>query len=181
MGPGRSNDSEATRPRSNTPETGQPPIDTTVDGEVTRVDAVTYFEGASGHAVLSLGFLVAAVALLRLGVVGAAVIAVLVGYGVALNGLSIYAWDELRAYFGSRFATEEDRETERTLTPHTVSTEMKAELLTGLTMVGGFALVLTVTLRIFEGLGTRATVYLSVGALAVGNLAALGWTYHSST
>jgi hypothetical protein len=156
-----------------------------VSGEVTRVEAVGYLEGASGHAVGSLGFLLGGVVLLGLGVWDVGVVAVVVAYGVALHGLSIYVWDELRGYltgvFDARDDDTDDEGSTRTLTPHSVSTEMKTEMLAGLAMtvglVVGFGFVLA-TLRVA---GPRFTMYLTTGALALGDVGALVWTIRTTT
>jgi hypothetical protein len=159
-------------------EDGSPRIDSTVAEEVTRVEAVRYLEGASGHGVLSLLFLVVAVVLSQVEVWGGSAMALVVAYGVALNGLSIYAWDELRRYFAGVVEDRDDGEAaERELTPHRFPTEMKAELLTGFTMVGGFAAALAVGLRILRAIGLELAIYLSVAALALANVGALAWKY----
>lgn len=158
-----------------------PRIDSTVAEEVTRVEAVRYLEGASGHGVLSLLFLVVAVVLSQVEVWGGSAMALVVAYGVALNGLSIYAWDELRRYFAGVVEDRDDGAAERALTPHRLSTEMKAELLTGFTMVGGFAAVLAVGLRILRTVGLELAIYLSVAALALANVGALAWKYHAGS
>lgn len=157
----------------------QPSIDSTVDEEVTRVEAVRYLEGASGHGVLSLGFLLAGGTLVKFGAWGAGLMAVVVAYGVALNGLSIYAWDHLRVYFASVVGRSDDPEPSRALTPHRISTEMKAELLTGFTMVGGFVVALGGAVRALQAVGTRVGLYLSVVALAVADVGALLWTFYT--
>lgn len=151
-----------------------PAVDSTVAEEVTRVEEVHYLEGASGHGVLSLAFLLGAVVLAAVGARGAGAMAVVVAYGVALNGLSIFAWDRLRLYFaGVAEAREADDGATRDLTPHRLSAEMKAELLAGFTMVGGFTAALGVGLAIFRTVGVRVAIILAVGALAVGNVGAL--------
>ncbi|MEF8867742.1 MAG: hypothetical protein V5A85_04430 [Haloarculaceae archaeon] len=151
-----------------------------MDDEVTRVEAVRYLEGAAGHGVASTLFLLAAGPLLYLGEWGGGVVAVLVAFGVAVNGFSIYAWDRLRELL--RPAVERDGElTDRSLTPYRPSTEMRTELLSGLIMVGGFALLLRVGLLALDLFGPRRTVYFAVGGLGAGNLGALWWTYHTSS
>lgn len=155
-------------------------VKSSVDEEVTRVEQVSYLEGASGHGVLSLLFLVGAVVLVRLGVRSGAVMAVIVAYGVALNGLSIWAWDRLREAVVSVVERGDDAPPARTLTPHRISTEMKAELVAGLVMVGGFVAFLGAVSGIVQLVSVRTTVYLFVGALAAGDLAALGWMYYAS-
>jgi len=162
-------------------ETSAPGIDSTVAEEVTRVEAVHYLEGASGHGVLSLLFLLGAVILSQAGIAGGSVMAVVVAYGVALNGLSIYAWDRLRLYFATVVGDDDGETASRELTPHRISTEMKAELLTGFTMVGGFAVALAVGLGVLRTVGPGAALSLSVGTLAVVDAGALVWTYRTAT
>lgn len=152
-------------------------VGSTVAGEVTRVEAVRYLEGASGHAVASLVFLFAGLVLAWFGVWGGGFMAVVVACGVAAHGLSIYLWDELRAYLQSVVDARDDGRSTRTLTPHSVSTEMKAELLAGLAMVVGLIAGLGVVLAALRAVGPRFTVYLTVGTLAVGNVGALAWVY----
>lgn len=151
-------------------------IGSSVAEETTRIEAVRYLEGASGHGVFSLLLLVVAAALFSRDMFGAAVVAGAIAYGVAGNGLSIYIWDELRRVFMARFDSGDETAT-RTLRPHHISAEMKAELASGAVMVGGFCVVLVIALELFRTLGPRRSALIAVGGLAVGNLAALGWAY----
>lgn len=167
------------RSRDGSSDDAEAPIDPTVDAEVTRVEGIRYLEGASGHGVLSLLFLLAAAALAEVGRTGAAVMALVIAYGVALNGLSIYAWDRLRTYFASVVRGTDDGPS-RALVPHRISTEMKAELLAGFAMVGGFVVALGVALGVVRAVGPGLAVPLAVGTLAAGNLLALGRTYYAS-
>ena len=154
-------------------------VGSSVAEETTRVESVRYLEGASGHAVLSLVFLAGAGTLYWLNVGGVAVLVGVVAYGVALNGLSIYLWDRLRILFETRF--ERDGESvARTLTPHRVSVEMKAELAAGAVLVGGFIVVLALAVEAFRVLGVQRTGVFAVVALALGDLGALAWTYARS-
>ncbi len=182
MGP-RSPDDSGTDPQ--TPgevEADQSSPDRTIEGEVTRVESVSYLEGASGHAVASLGFLLIAGVAVRLGAPGVGVVVLIVAYGVALHGLSIYAWDALRASVRSALKRDDndERRTTRTLTPHTVSTEMKAEMVTGLAMTGGFLACLAVVVAVVRTSSFQVVATLSVGVLAIGNIVALWWMYRSS-
>jgi len=145
----------------------------TVSEETTRVPAVRYLEGASGHGVLSLLFLLIAAGLLHGGMFGEALLAGIVAYGVAINGLTIYLWDKFRLYFETAFDSDEHAAT-RTLTPHRVSAEMKAELASGAVIVGGLGVFLGIVLAMFRTLGFQQTVLLAVGGLALGNLGVLG-------
>lgn len=171
------------RPPPDTDANGEQSVDSTVSGEVTRVEAVRYLEGASGHAVASLAFLFGGVLLVGLDAWGAGVVTVVVAYGVALHGLSIYVWDELRAYLtgvlNARDADADDDST-RTLTPHSVSTEMKTEMLAGLAMVVGLVAGFGVVLATLHVVGPRFTAYLTIGTLAVGDVGALAWEYRGT-
>ncbi|MFC6941882.1 hypothetical protein ACFQE8_18190 [Salinirubellus sp. GCM10025818] len=151
-----------------------------MEDEVTRVEAVSYLEGASGHAVFSTLFLVAAGLLLYLGIWGGGVVAVVIAFGVALNGFSIYVWDRLRDLLRPVVESDGDRR-DRTLTPYRPSPEMRVELLSGLLMVGGFAVVLGLGILSIDLFGPRTVVYLGVSALGVGNVGALGWKYYTSS
>lgn len=170
-----------------------------MEDEVTRVKAVGYLEGASGHGAASTLFLLVGGLLFSLGRWGGGVVAILVAFGVSLNGLSIYAWDRLRARLrpvverrGERerdategraqAATGEERPTSaRDIVPYRPSPAMLAELLAGLIMVGGFVGILGLGLLTLELLGPRPAVYLAVGGLAVGNLSGLWWAYRTAS
>lgn len=156
-------------------------IDSTVAEEVTRVEWVRYLQGASGHAVLSLSFLVAAMLFVRLDRAGVGAMAVVVAYGVALNGISIYAWDRLRIYFASVVASPDDARSPRTLTPHRIPTEMKAEFLTGFTMVVAFSAALAFGMAALRTIGFGLAAYLAVGVLAFGNVVTLAWKFHATS
>lgn len=162
---------------------GDRSVDSTVSGEVTRVEAVSYLEGGSGHAVGSLVFLFGGVLLVALDAWGAGVTTVVVAYGVALHGLSIYLWDALRAYLSGVFDADDadsDDDPSRTLTPHSVSTEMKSEMLTGFAMVVGLVAGFGVVLVALRVVGPRFTAYLAIGMLAVGDVGALTWAYRAT-
>lgn len=151
-----------------------------MEDEVTRVEAVGYLEGATGHAVLSTLFLVVAWLLLYLDAWGGGVAALVVAFGIALNGVSIYLWDRLRELL--RPVVERDGErADRTLTPYRPSAEMRVELVSGLLMVGGFVVVLGLGIVSLELLGARTVVYLAVGGLCAGNVGAVAWTYRTSS
>lgn len=141
--------------------------------EVTRVEQVRYLEGASGHAVLSTAFLLLAGALVSLDRPGLGVVLLVTAFGVSLNGLSIYAWDELRAVFESRF--ERDDTPSRTLQPHSVSAEMKAELASGFVIVGSFVVGLTALFFVVRTSTFRDAGYLFGAVLLAGNIGAFAW------
>lgn len=151
-------------------------VGSSVAEETTRIEAVQYLEGASGHGVFSLVLLVVTMALFSQGMLGAAVVAGVIAFGIAANGLSIYIWDELRRMFIDRFESANATAT-RTLRPHRVSAEMKAELVSGAVMVGGFCVVLVLALALFRTLGFRRSALVAVVGLTIGNLVALGWAY----
>jgi len=153
--------------------------DRSIEGETTRVGAVRYLEGASGHGVLSTLFLLLAGSLFALGEWGPGVMTLVVAMGVSLNGLSIYAWDRLRAAFATDGGSDEEGST-RTLTPHSLSAEMKAELLAGLVMLGAFVAFLVAVTLALRAFSARSVATVLVVGLAVGNLGALAWTYGGS-
>jgi hypothetical protein len=142
-----------------------------MDDEVVRLERVRFLEGATGHGVFSTLALVAAGLLVAVGERGAGVLLVVVAYGIALNGLSIYAWDGLRAHAEARF--EREQEPDRAITPHRVSAEMKAELLAGLVIAAGLIAVLAVMFRLAQLLGIGTMLPLAIAALGVGNVGAL--------
>ncbi|MFB6211206.1 MAG: hypothetical protein ABEI76_06690 [Halobacteriales archaeon] len=160
----------------------QSPLDTDVDGEVTRIDAVQYLEGASGHSVLSLLFLLVGAGLLYAGKWGAGVIAVIIAFGVTLNGLSIYTWDRLRAFFITTISHTDSEDTgeHRTLDVYRPSPEMKAEMLAGIVMVGGFVLGLVCIYFALQLLGSEQVISLLIAGLAIGNVGGLGWSYYTA-
>lgn len=145
-----------------------------MDDEVTRVQSVRYLEGASGHSVFSTLFLVVAVALLWAGRWGLGVVVVIVAFGIALNGLSIYAWDRLREAFES---TDTRDGPDRSLSPHRLSPEMKAEMLAGATMVGTLVVGLVAATAVFRFVGLRTGVHLSIVVLGLGNGLGLAMAY----
>jgi hypothetical protein len=172
------------RPPPDGDPNGEQSVDSTVSGEVTRVEAVRYLQGAAGHAVGSLGFLFGGVLLVGLGAWGAGVVAVVVAYGVALHGLSIYVWDEFRTYLTALFDAREgdtDEGSTRTLTPHSVSTETKTEILAGFVMTVGLVVGFGAVLTALRVAGPQVTLYLTTGALALGDIGAVVWTYRVTT
>jgi hypothetical protein len=161
----------------NTPDgDGDSPVGSSIAEETTRIGAVQYLQGASGHGVFSLLFATLTAGLLMTDRFEMAVLTAVVAYGIALNGVSIYLWDELRLYFRDAFDREEASPT-RTLRPHRVSAELKAELVAGALLVGGLAVVIGLLVGAVRTTGPRRAVVLAVGALAVGDCGALWWTY----
>lgn len=146
-----------------------------MEDEVTRLEQVGLLEGVTGHGVFSTVALGGAALLLALGDRGLAAVLVVVGYGIALNGLSIYAWDRIRDRVEAAFSRDEGPE--RSLTPYRMSAEMKAELVAGFALVGGLIALLgmlTLAARITDA-GTILVV--AVAALGVSNVLALARAY----
>lgn len=140
----------------------------TMEDEVTRVESVHYLEGATGHAIASTLFLPFAGALILLGRWGFAALCVVVAAGVSLHGLSIYAWDAVRERIEAALSRGDSGPT-RTLAPHHVSDEMKAELVAGFVLVGGLAVALTVASAVLRAIGFRVGLLTTTGTLLVGN------------
>lgn len=152
-----------------------------VEDEVTRVDAVRYLQGVTGHGILSTLFLAGAGLLAFLGRVGAGRLAVIVAYGIALNGVSIYAWNRLRDYFRSERTRAADPGSGRELTPHRLSPETRAQLIGGFVMAGGLVAFLLFVLGAIRWLGLEYAIPVLAAGLAVGNLGALGRAYYTAT
>jgi hypothetical protein len=151
-----------------------------IEGEVTRIEQVRYLKGGPGHSVISLLFLVLSVILMWVGYGSIAWIAVVVAFGVVLNGLSIFLWDRVRAHIVSAVERSDEADGNRTLTPHRISTEAKAQLGAGLLLVGSFVVTVALLVETLTRLGSRTGFVLMFGVLALGNLGALGWMYHTS-
>jgi hypothetical protein len=143
-----------------------------MDDKVTRVEAVTYLQGVSGHGVVSTLFLSLTAGLAAIGRWGTAMLTVIVAYGVAANGVSMYAWDAVHARIRP---PAEDDGPDRELRAHRLSAETKADLAGGFVIAAGIvgiAAVGTVAVR-YGGLDGRTAVILAGGALAVGKVGAL--------
>jgi hypothetical protein len=166
-------------PSDHPEDEGSTQVGSTVAEETIRVPAVRYLEGATGHAVLSLLFLLATAVLFARDMPGAALVTGLIACGVSINGLSIYLWDRLRTKFVSRFRRN-DTPTTRTLTPPRIPTRMKAEMAAGAVMVGGFCALLGLAVATFRVLEVHQAVILAVGTLGLANIAALGVAYSRS-
>lgn len=151
-------------------------VGSTVAEETTRIDAIVYLEGATGHGVFSLCLLVCASVALMQERVGVAVVVGLIAFGVSLHGLSIYVWDALRLLLLDRFERGESRNT-RTLTPHQVPPEMKAEMLSGAIMVSGLSILLGLLLWLGRSLTLQQMLSVSFASLAGGNFAGIAWSY----
>jgi hypothetical protein len=120
--------------------------------------------------VFSTLFLVVSAALLWWGRLGTAVVTVVVAFGIALNGLSIYAWDRLRERFEAAVGGAAP---DRALTPYRLSPEMKAELLAGATMIGTLCVGFVAATALPRLVGVRGALWLSMLLLGLGNLAGL--------
>jgi hypothetical protein len=153
-------------------------VGSTVAEETTRIEAVEYLQGVSGHGVFSLVFVAVTALFVYRDEFGMAVLAAIVAFGIALNGLSIYLWDELRVYFEPLF--EADAETTRSLSPRRASAELKAELAAGSVLISGVTAIIGLVVWLFRTVGPRRTVLVTMSGLAFGTLCALGWTYTRS-
>jgi hypothetical protein len=158
---------------------GDAPVGSSVAEETTRIGAVQHLQGASGHGVFSLLFAVFSGVLLLADRFEMAVLTAVVAYVIALNGVSIFLWDELRLYFRDTFDRGETSPT-RTLRPHGVSAELKAELLAGAVLVGGITAVIGLLVAAVRTMGPRRAVVLAVVGLAVGDSGVLWRTYARS-
>lgn len=156
------------------------PPDGDIEGEVTRVKSVNYFQGATGHAVGSTLFLLLGGLLWTLAYQSLAVVIVGMAGLISANGLSIWAWDQLRTCFMSRAADSEGADQQRELTVRPLATDSRVELqaggvmlltLVGLLVAGRFAL---------EFLSARSFGYLCVAVLMVGNVIGLAKARYGS-
>jgi hypothetical protein len=156
--------------------------------EVTRFSGVASLQGATGHGIGSLGFLLG-------GIVGFVVLdSPSVGFGgvvsaslLSANGVSIYLWDRIRdavivgAPNGGDTANQSpDEESGRTLSPPSLSAEHKAELVGGLGQIVGLLAVLAGVIGAVRVLGVERGSYLLGGLLAAGNLAALAFAWRDT-
>ncbi|MFC6887730.1 hypothetical protein [Halorubrum trueperi] len=99
-------------------------------------------------------------------------LALVVAYGVVVNGLSMYAWDEVHA---RTRATMDGAEPDREFTVHRLSPETKADLLGAFGIAAGVVAVTVVGVVAFRyaGLDERTAVVLAGGELAAGNAGTL--------
>lgn len=142
-----------------------------IEGEVTRVPAVTYLEGAPGHAVGSSLFLLAAGLIWLSGHPTLGLAAVAVAFLISANGISIWAWNRLRERFTTPRATDDNPT--RTLTANPLSRESAAELKAGAAMSGVLVAFLVVGLVALESFDPAPVGIVAVGGLAIGNVGAL--------
>jgi len=152
-------------------------LDGEIEDEVTRVEYVTYLEGATGHAVFSTLFLAVGCYFLTTG--QEQVMWVFVGLATAIsaNGFSIYVWDQLR----DRFRREDSPAApDRTLTYHRPSNETQAELKAGFVMVGTLVVALLLVNTGLRYLGVQYLAYTIFALLSASNIGALVWSIQSS-
>ncbi|MXR20484.1 hypothetical protein [Halobacterium bonnevillei] len=147
-----------------------PDIGGEIEGEVTRVEAVKYLQGALGHAVGSLTFLLAAAVFLVFGYSAFAWLSVLSAALLSANGLSIWGWERLQTHFAAQAAESEPT---RSLTANPLSTESVVEMKAGAVMLFAFLAVLLVAGSAVQYLDPRAVGVASAVCLAVGNGVAL--------
>jgi len=150
------------------------PAEREIADEVTRVHAITYLQGATGHGIGSLCFL-------ALGGVGYWLTGwPAIGFGglvcaflLSANGFSIYLWDVIQEHVYSTNDDDADTEPTRTLSGPSLSVEHRAELIAGFAQVLALVVVLFVIVGAFQRLGIERGSYLLGTALAAGNLVAL--------
>jgi hypothetical protein len=142
--------------------------------EVTRVEAVRYLQGAIGHAVGSNLFLLLGGLLWVLEHRSLAVVSVAGAFLLSANGLSIWAWDRLRAYFAARNPPQEETEPTRTLKPSPLSREARVGIQAGAIMTLAFIGLLLLGRLALLFLPPRLLGYMGVGCLCLGNILALG-------
>ncbi|MEF8782347.1 MAG: hypothetical protein V5A39_02545 [Haloarculaceae archaeon] len=153
-------------------------FDREIEEEVVRVAAVTYFQGALGHAAGSLFFLAGAGCLWALGYPFLGWILVAIAFLLSANGFSIWAWDWLRAYFTPPDPTGSGPE--RTLTADPFSAESLVEMKSGAVMTLTFVTLLMGMRVALEALEPREVGALCVAGLVLGNLGALAWARFGS-
>lgn len=152
-------------------------IDREIADEVTRTEAIKYLQGALGHAVASLLFLLFAG---TLWIAGFPILGLVTVFGAALlsaNGVSIWAWNRLREYFTGR--VERTPEQTRTLKARPLSSESLVEMQSGAVMVLVFVSLLLIGRALLSVLGSRHLIALCIGGLTLGNVTALVMEYYS--
>lgn len=155
-----------------------PDVDGGIDDEVTRLDAVRHLQGASGHTVGSSLFLLVGGLLWAVGYGILGGISISLAFLLSANGLSIWAWNRLRAYFESRIPEPDETEQTRTLTVKPFSDESLVEMKAGAIMTLTFVGFLVLGRLGLQILGPRLAAILFVGCLGLGNVAALAYVYY---
>jgi len=161
-----------------TPDNKNEPVGSTVAEETTRIEAVTLLQGATGHGMFSLTTLVVAVVLVVRQRASLAAVAGLVAYGFAINGLSIYLWDQLRLRFHSYFERTEPQSSKRELSPPPVSAELKSEIAAGGILTAAIIAVFAAAVGLYRTLGVQQTALIAAVLLAAGNLTGLVWSVY---
>lgn len=142
-----------------------------IEGEVTRVEAVTYLQGALGHALASSALLLVAAVVLAVGyrMLGWSLV-VFAGL-VSANGVSVWAWERLQVYFAP--PADSDAEPTRRLTASPLSTDSIVEMKAGAVMMLVFVAVLLVGRMAFQYLDPQVVGLTTAVSLAIGNGTAL--------
>lgn len=144
-----------------------------IEDEVLRVRAVTYLQGATGHGVLSLTFLVFAGAGYRLQADSLAVGGLVSALLLSANGFSIYLWDAIQKYVFENHEPADDATPERALSAPTLSIVHRAELTAGLVQVTGLVSALLVVFAVYQEFGAETGSVLLGIALTAANAGAL--------
>lgn len=149
-----------------------------IDGEVIRVEAVTYLQGSVGHATASLVCILLGGVLLWAGHWGPGLLFLVGACALSMNGASVWGWDRLQAFFSARTRTD-DGEPTRALEARPFSSESLVDMKVGAVMVASFVGILLIgdlARRLFDlwvvGVATVAVV-------GVGNVVVLVRTYYS--
>jgi hypothetical protein len=152
-----------------------------IEGETTRSDKVVYLQGARGHALGSSSLLLVAggLAILEYRLYGW----ILAGMAavVSLNGLSIWAWDGLRAYFEP--SPESRSEPTRTLHVSPLDSESLVEMKAGAVLLFGIVTLLLAGRAVLEAFSItelRLIGVVAVLCLGIGNGLALLVAYARS-
>lgn len=146
-------------------------IGSDIDGEVTRNESVKYLQGALGHAVGSLLFLVVGGGLVLVGGLIHGWLFVGIAVLLTLNGASIWAWDGLREFFSP--PADGDTGPTRTLTATPLSTESLVEIKAGAVMTVGFCALLLGGQAVIHAVGIQGLGVVVVVGLTVSNILAL--------
>lgn len=145
-----------------------------IEGEVTRVDAVTYLLGATGHGVGSLAFLLFGGVGYWLTGVGTLGLGGLLGaFMLSANGLSIYVWAVTRDAVYTKRDAGEDPEPTRAISRPSLSTEHVADHVAGFVQVSMLVMALLVVIGLFDRFGAEMGALLLGTGLALGNVGAL--------
>lgn len=143
-------------------------------GEVTRVQAVAYLQGMTGHAIVSLlSLLLGAVGYWVTGGVLFAFGGLAGGFLLTANGFSIHLWDLVQEYVLSQQTADPDGDSDRTLSPQSMSNEHKAELTAGFVQILGIVASVSLALGMVQWFGVERGLYLLGGLLVVSDVGAL--------